>query len=284
MRGDSGQVIGVCSWSLQPASSADLASKVRSTGVRWAQLALDPLRRGEWGLEDTVTRLGAAGITVASGMIGMKGEDYSTLESIRNTGGVAPDQTWPDNLAAARGNASVARRMGVGLVTFHGGFLPHGRGDAKRGVMVKRLQELARVFGAEGVRVGLETGQEDAETLVGVLEEVNGPLGAAQRVGVNFDPANMILYGMGDPAAAAQRLASFIVQVHVKDALPTTTPGTWGTETPAGEGAVGWPGFLDVLRKAGVRCPLMIEREGGERRVDDVTSAARLIQSAGELA
>jgi L-ribulose-5-phosphate 3-epimerase len=248
------------------------------------QLHLDPVRRGEWKFEDTTAALKAGGVAVASGMMGMKGEDYSTLESIRETGGVAPDQTWAENLAAACGNASVARRMGVGLVTFHAGFLPHASGDAKRVAMVKRLQELARVFGAEGVRVGLETGQEDARTLLGVLEEVNKPLGVGQRVGVNFDPANMILYGMGDPAVAAQQLAPHIVQVHVKDAAPTKTPGTWGTETVAGEGSVGWPGFLDVLRNAGVRCPLMIEREAGKRRVDDAASAARMIWSAGGLA
>jgi sugar phosphate isomerase/epimerase len=276
--------LGVCSWSLRPTSAADLMEKVRAVGVRWVQLHLDPLRRGEWSIDETMAVLKAGGIGVASGMMGMKGEDYSTLETIRATGGVAPDETWMENLAVARGNASVARRMGVRLVTFHAGFLPHGKGDAKRGAMVRRLQELARVFGAEAVRVGLETGQEDAETLLGVLEEVNKPLGTGQRVGVNFDPANMILYGMGDPAAAAQKLAPHIVQVHVKDAAPTKTPGTWGTETPAGEGAVGWPGFLDVLRRAGVRCPHMIEREGGERRVEDAAGAAKVIKSAGGLA
>jgi sugar phosphate isomerase/epimerase len=228
--------------------------------------------------------LKAAGIALASGMMSMKGEDYSTLESIRRTGGVAPDETWVENLAAARGNASVARRMGVGLVTFHAGFLPHDRTDAKRAAMLRRLQELAKVFSAEGVRVGLETGQEDAQTLVGVLEDVNKPLGAKQRVGVNFDPANIILYGMGEPAAAAKKLAPHIVQVHVKDALPTTVAGTWGTEMPAGQGAVGWPTFLDVLGGAGVRCPLIVEREGGERRVEDVAAAARLLRDAGVAA
>jgi sugar phosphate isomerase/epimerase len=236
------------------------------------------VRRGEWGFDETVAALKQAGIGIASGMMSMKGEDYSTLESIRRTGGVAPDGTWAENLAAARGNASLARRMGVGLVTFHAGFLPHAPDDAKRGAMVKRLQELARVFGAEGVRVGLETGQEDAATLVGVLEEVNRPLGAGQRVGVNFDPANIILYGMGEPAEAARRLAPHIVQVHVKDASPTKTPGTWGTETRVGEGAVGWPGFLEVLSGAGVHCSLIIEREAGDSRVEDVTAAARLIE------
>jgi sugar phosphate isomerase/epimerase len=140
---------------------------------------------------------------------------------------------------------------------------------------------LGRVFAAEGVRVGLETGQEDAPTLLGVLEEVNRPLGDRQRVGVNFDPANIILYGMGDPAEAARQLAPHIVQVHVKDAVPTATPGTWGRETPVGEGAVGWPGFLDGLAGAGVRCPLMIEREGGERRADDAAAAAAMILKAG---
>jgi L-ribulose-5-phosphate 3-epimerase len=273
-------ILGVCSWSLRPTSAADLVEKVRSSGLQHVQLHLDPIRRNEWPLQDTLSRLKAAGITIASGMMSMKNEDYSTLDTIRQTGGIAPDETWPENLAAARANASTAREFGIPLVTFHAGFLPHARGDSKRKAILARLAELSQVFNKEGVRIPLETGQEDAPTLQGVLTELNALLPPAAHVGVNFDPANIILYGMGDPASAATKLAPHIMQVHVKDAVPSKTPGTWGNETPTGQGSVGWPNFLTVLERAGVHCPLMIEREAGETRVEDVTAAARLIQQA----
>jgi sugar phosphate isomerase/epimerase len=129
------------------------------------------------------------------------------------------------------------------------------------------------VFSAEGVRLGLETGQESAETLLAVLEELD-----VSTVGVNFDPANMLLYGMGDPVEALERLAHRVLQVHVKDALPTRMPGTWGSEVPAGEGAVDWGRFFDVLRAHALDVDLVIEREAGAQRVDDVRAARALVE------
>jgi L-ribulose-5-phosphate 3-epimerase len=269
--------VGVCSWSLRPTGPADLVEKVRLCGLSAVQLALDPIRRGEWPEEQTVRLLGDAGIGILSGMMGMEGEDYSTLESIRRTGGVRPDETWERNLAAARENAQIAHRLGLRLVTFHGGFLPHeGAGPtekAERHTMVQRLRELAAVFATWSVKVGLETGQEDAPTLIGVLNDLGKPV-----VGVNFDPANMILYGMGDPVAALQRLAPWVRQVHVKDARASKVPGQWGAEVPVGDGQVDWPGFFGVLRGAGLDVDLVVEREAGHSRVDDVRRAGMFVQ------
>ena len=79
--------LGVCSWSLRPETPAELAERVRATGLGTVQLALDPSRTGAWSLEDTRAELEAAGTTIASGMMATRGEDYSTLETIRRTGG-----------------------------------------------------------------------------------------------------------------------------------------------------------------------------------------------------
>lgn len=264
--------IGVCSWSLHPESAADLIGRLQATGLDCCQLHLDPLRTGAWKAEHAIEELFDAGIEVRSGMMSTKGEDYSTLETIARTGGVRPDHHWKENLLAAKGNAKVAKQIGVDLVTFHAGFLPHDQGT-ERTKLVNRLREIADVFGHEGVRIGLETGQESAVTLLGVLAEVGRP-----NVGVNFDPANMILYGMGEPVAALRSLASRVFQVHVKDALPATTPGAWGTEVPVGSGAVDWKRFFDVLRERKNGCDLMIEREAGDERVKDIRTACALVQ------
>lgn len=261
--------VGVCSWSLRPGSPEELAKRVAAVGVSWVQLALDPIRRGEWDEARAVRVLRGAGIGIASGMMAMEGEDYSTLESIRRTGGVAPDATWAANLAAAEENAALASRLGLKLVTFHAGFIPHERGDHAWAAVLGRVGELARVFGERGVAIGLETGQETAATLLDVLDELPG-------VGVNFDPANMILYGMGEPVSALRLLAPRVAQVHIKDAIPSPRPGEWGSEVPVGTGAVDWPAFFGAL--GGVWCDLMIEREAGDDRVKDAAMARRAIE------
>ncbi len=266
--------LGVCSWSLRPADPDELAAKVRACGLSAVQLALEPLRGGgAWQPDQTAAVLAGAGITIASGMMACRGEDYSTLESIRQTGGLRPDRHWEANLAAARANAAIARGLGLMLVTLHAGFLPEDPADPERADMIDRLRQVADVFGEAGISLGLETGQETAETLAAFLDELDRP-----SVGVNFDPANMILYGKGDPIAALERLAPRIVQVHIKDALPTQTPGTWGSEVPAGTGAVDWGAFFRALGGLPRRVGLMIEREAGADRTGDIIAARRLVE------
>lgn len=263
--------LAVCSWSLQPTGPADLAAKVADCGLDAIQLALDPVRTREWDESETVRTLAESGITAVSGMMGAKGEDYSTLDTIKATGGVRPDATWPDNLAAADANADLAARLGLPLVTFHAGFLPHDPTDPERARMLDRLAQIIDLFKDRGVRVAFETGQESADTLLDVLAELPG-------AGVNFDPANMILYAMGDPIDALRKLAPHVAQIHIKDAKPTTTPGTWGSEVPAGTGAVDWDAFFGVYREAGLACDLVIEREAGDSRIADVRAAATLVR------
>ena len=270
------QRIGVCSWSLQPASAADLVAKVRRAGCRGVQLALDPIRLDHWGEIETVNHLNAAGIEIISGMMGMEGEDYSTLQSIARTGGVRPDATWPVNLAAAKANAALAHRLGLKLVTFHAGFIPHDRDDRERAIMLGRLRELVDVFDARGVRVAFETGQENADTLLEALADLDRP-----HAGVNFDPANMILYGMvggGGPIAALKKLGRRVAQVHIKDATPATTADAWGEETPAGTGEVDWPAFFAALREIPIAGDLLIEREAGGSREADIVQARELVE------
>jgi L-ribulose-5-phosphate 3-epimerase len=264
----------VCSWSLKPGSPADLVRKVQQCGLRDVQLALDPLRDGRWPLERTVEALAAADITVRSGMIGMSGEDYSTPATIRQTGGVRLDARWDEHLAAATASAALAWRLRLPLVSFHAGFVPHERRDPLRAVMLGRLRAIADVFAEHGVALALETGQERADTLLDALAELD-----RATVGVNFDPANMLLYGMGDPVAALAALGPHVRQVHVKDARSPRQPGTWGEEVAAGSGEVNWPAFFEVLARVAPRADLMIEREAGTERVADIRTAATFVRA-----
>jgi sugar phosphate isomerase/epimerase len=265
---------GVCSWSLQPASAQDLADKVRAAGVDCVQIALGSQGwRGAW-VTTIPSTLERAGIEIRSGMLSMEGEDYSTLESIRRTGGVRPDATFERNLERAREAANLAHTLSIRLVTLHAGFLPEDRRDPERAKLVERLRAIAAVFEAAGARVGLETGQESATTLLDVLDEIG-----SGSVGVNFDPANMILYGTGDPVDALELLAPRVLQVHVKDARPALEAGAWGEEVPVGTGAVDWRRFFDVLDRAQPDVDLMIERESGTDRVADVRQARAFLRN-----
>lgn len=267
-------VLGACSWSLKPRSPEDLCDKLQRCGLRAVQLALDPLRHG-WDAERTASLLSDAGIEPRSGMLSFAGEDYATLESIRATGGVGPDAAWPANLAAARECARLAWRLRLPLVTFHAGFLPERRDDPRRAVLLDRLRAVVDAFGELGAAVGFETGQERVETLLEALADLGRP-----AAGVNFDPANLLLYGMGEPVSALAALGPQVRQVHVKDARRPDRPGTWGREVPAGAGEVDWPAFFETLGRVAPGVDLMIEREAGEDRVGDIRRARDLVLGA----
>jgi sugar phosphate isomerase/epimerase len=246
---------------------------VQSLGLSRVQLALNE-HRGSAGGAAIGETLKTAGIEIVSGMFGTPDEDYSTLESIRRTGGVVPDATWEANLALAGEIAETASTLGLTLVSFHAGFLPEDPADPDYAKLIDRLRTLATLFAEKGIDLGFETGQEEADVLLRFLDDL-----AAPNVGVNFDPANMLLYDKGDPVAALRTLAPWLKQVHLKDAVRTKTPGTWGEEVVVGTGEVDWPAFFAALDELGYTGNLCLEREAGDQRVADLKAGREFVES-----
>ncbi|MBT3278509.1 MAG: sugar phosphate isomerase/epimerase [Phycisphaerales bacterium] len=267
------QNIAVCSWSLQPSDADDLVAKVQAVGVTKVQLALND-HRGSAGGAAIAGKLKEAGIEIVSGMFGTVGEDYSSLDAIRETGGIVPDATWEENLQLAKDVADSAADLGLSLVTFHGGFLPEDTTDPTYAKLSDRLKKIAEVFAAKGINVALETGQEEASHLAAFLDELAMP-----NVGVNFDPANMILYAKGDPVEGLRALMPHVMQIHLKDACWTKTPGEWGSEVVIGTGEVDWVAFLDILKAANFDGAMAIEREAGDTRVADITAGREFVEA-----
>ena len=265
--------LAVCSWSMRPANPRELWTQLRTAGPHRLQLALDPLRErpSVWGEAPRLLRQN--GVTIVSGMFGCVGEDYSTLETIRATGGIAPDATWAQNWNNIQAVAALANQLELGLVTFHAGFLPHEDTDPAYSKLMDRLAKIADLFANQGIALALETGQETAAALRDLLLKLQ-----RKNLGVNFDPANMILYDKGDPVAALRLLGPWIRQVHLKDARRTRQTGTWGDEVRLGTGEVEWPAFFATLRELNFKGDLCIEREAGERRVEDIRAAREFVE------
>lgn len=263
--------LGICSWSLRPENPLELIDSTKQCGIQCVQLAIVPLLE-EPAWQDAGTVLHNAGVEIISGMLETVGEDYSSLSSIATTGGVRPDGSWPATWERAKGVARIAGEMKLPLVTMHAGFLPEAQGT-ERSTMIDRLRQLGDLFGASGIDLAFETGQETGDVLVEVLQELSHA-----SIGVNFDPANMILYNKGNPIAAMETLASWIKQIHIKDAVVTEVDGEWGSEVPVGTGDVDWKNFLAAVPKG---IDLVIEREAGEDRIADIKTAIALLNRNG---
>lgn len=266
--------IAFCTWSTRPDSVDELISIADQIGIRKVQLAIDPLIRDPRKWADCKDRLQLAGIKPVSGMFESVGEDYSTIQSIHKTGGVVPDETWPKTWANIEKMMPICEDLGIHLTTLHAGFLPEDQNDAVFAKVVERLRKICDLGKKHGVDLSLETGQESAKTLKAALEAID-----RGNLGINFDPANMILYGSGDPIEALQLLIPHVLQVHIKDATPSDQPGqSWGTEVVTGTGNVDWPAFFAVLNDEDFAGNMAIEREAGDQRVADIKTAKAFLQ------
>ena len=265
--------LGVCSWSLQVSSVPQLVQLLGEIGVNATQIACGDPHHARWEEGDDFPQVARdSGLVFSGAMLGFPGEDYTTPATIQQTGGFGDPATRAERLERLRWGIDRTRALGLADLTLHAGFLPAIDHPDRPGLMAT-LAEAGRMAGDQGVTLAFETGQETALLLRVTLDELNSP-----HLMVNFDPANMLLYDMGDPIHAVEILAGRIQSVHLKDAHRPTVPGNWGQEVPLGQGSVDIPRFLRTLRAVGYTGPLMIEREvgSGPARLADIRSGLEL--------
>jgi len=215
-----------------------------------------------------------ARIRMSGAMLGFPGEDYTTPQTIKATGGFGDPALRPERLARLEWGLERTLSLGLSDLTLHAGFLPEV-GDPARAALLDTLAKAGQMAAEKGITLAFETGQETAELLRRTLDDLKSP-----NIKVNFDPANMLLYDMGDPIRAVEILGPDIRSVHVKDANRPKVAGTWGEEVPLGQGQVGIPEFIKALKNVGYSGPLVIEREVGDQqaRFRDIQAGLSYLQ------
>jgi len=202
-------------------------------------------------------RLKELGIRISVVFGGFEDESYADIPSVSRTVGLVPPSTRAARLQEMKEISDFARLLGVDAVALHLGFVPHDASDALHGQVVEVTRELCDHCKKNGQNLHLETGQETADALLQFLAATG-----RDNLFVNFDPANMILYGSGEPIEALRKGGRYVRSVHCKDAKWAARPGLeWGAEVPLGEGDVGFENYLRTLKEIGYEGPLTIERE-----------------------
>src|SRR5205823_6653558 len=225
--------IGVCSWSLQVKSIPELKGFLDRLGIDVVQIACGDPHHAAWDEGDGMpTAAKAAGFRMSGAMLGFPGEDYTSPQTIQRSGGFGPKELRAERLDRYRWALDRVKQLGLSDLMFHAGFLPEPR-DPDRKPFLDTLSNVGDLATSAGVTAAFETGQETADLLRRTLDDLRCP-----NLKVNFDPANVLLYDMGDPLRAVEILGPDIRSVHVKDAIRTKIPGTWGQEVPLGQGQV----------------------------------------------
>lgn len=267
--------IGMCSWSLKAPTFAEaLAACKEQLGLSLIQLGFfnDQQLADQQATIDTVK---ASGIEVSATCVGFAGEDYKTIAIIAKTGGYVPDDHWKDRFERTVKVRDITAGLGVGMMTTHIGFVPHDPHSPAYRTMRQRMQIVADCLAEENIVLTMETGQEPADVLLRFIADIGRP-----NIKVNFDPGNVILYGIGDPVEAAEKLAPHIAHMHCKDAIASDQPGvTWGNEMPLGQGRARLGEVIKTLTTRGYKGPLLIEREAGPDRIGDIREGIKFLNN-----
>lgn len=223
-----------------------------------------------------IAKLNELGITLTCVFGGFEGESYADIPTVEKTVGLVPKATRADRLKEMKEISDFTKLLGCNVVGLHIGFVPHDTSSADYQEVVAVTRELCDHAKANGQAVHLETGQESADNLVQFIEDTK-----RNNLFINFDPANMILYGTGEPIDALKKVGRYVRSVHCKDATWSNEPGkSWGCEVPLGKGQVGMENYLKTLLEIGYTGPLTIEREipqEPERQKSEIGHASQLL-------
>ena len=204
-----------------------------------------------------LARLKELGIRISVVFAGFEGESYANIPTVSHTVGLVPPDGRAKRLQELKEISDFTKLLGVDAVGLHLGFVPHDAAEPLHAEVVAVTREICDHCKANGQNLHLETGQETADALLQFLGAVG-----RDNLRVNFDPANMILYGCGEPIEALRKVGGYVRSIHCKDAKWAAKPGVeWGSEVPLGEGDVGMENFLRTLKEIGYTGPLTIERE-----------------------
>ena len=174
---------------------------------------------------------------------GSRAKATRIFPTVVRTVGLVPPETRAARTQEMKEISDFARLLGCDVVALHLGFIPHDTSDPLYRDVLAVTRDVCDHAKANGQNLHLETGQETADGLLRFIGDVQ-----RDNLFVNFDPANMILYGTGEPIAALQQIGSRVRSVHCKDGKWAANPGQeWGQEVPLGEGDVGMENYLRTL-------------------------------------
>lgn len=267
--------VGIFFWA-EPDALATVRT-VKSCGVVSGQLAIDgtvkltPETTAAWK-----AALAAEDFHVFTVFAAYEGESYADIPTVERTVGFIPRDVRAAREIRTREVIDFAAALGVKSFGCHVGCIPHDTSHPDYQPVLELIRRIADYAASFGMTFCLETGQEPAAQLLAFFEAAARP-----NLRINFDPANMILYGSGEPIEAFRLLRSHVVSVHGKDGdwPDKSQPGSLGTERLLGEGSVNIPRFVETLKETGYTGPICVESgvHGEEQRWQTLSRAVSLL-------
>ena len=189
--------------------------------------------------------------------------------------GIVPRAYRAQRVIDLKNGADFAVAIGAPAIVTHAGFLPENMTDPEYLPVRETLRDIAEYCLSRGIGFWFETGQETPVVLLRYIEDIG-----LENLGINLDPANLLMYGKGNPCDALEVFGKYVRNLHVKDGLPPTDGKGRGREVKPGQGRADFPRLLPRLKELGFDGELVIEREipEGEEQTRDIQETIQNIQ------
>ena len=214
------------------------------------------------------------GVEATSVVVGGPGKEVWDFYEGPMTIGLVPPSTRAARIAQIKKASEFAKRCGISAVQTHCGFIPENPNELLYKDTIIALRDVVGYCKRNNQNFRYETGQETPITLVRAIEDVG-----LDNQGVNFDLANLILYGKANPVDAIELLAGYLQGIHAKDGLWPTNPKQLGEEVAIGQGKVDFPKIIARLKELDYQGAVTIEREiSGPQQMADVRAAKAYLE------
>lgn len=188
--------------------------------------------------------------------------------------GIVPIYYRDIRVKELKNGADFAKKIGVKDVVTHMGFLPENMKTDEYKEIVNVIKDLALYLKNNNQYLLFETGQETPITLKRTIEIIN-----TGNLGINLDPANLLMYGKGNPCDAIDIFGEYIRGVHAKDGEYPINGMFLGEEKRIGDGRVNFPLLINKLKKIGYDGAITIEREiVGDEQIKDIIYAKKFLE------
>ncbi len=191
-----------------------------------------------------------------------------------STIGLVPAAYRDSRLQTLKKAADFAEKIGVDRIVTHVGFIPENPDDPDFAGTVGALRNLCKYLKAKNQYFLFETGQETPITMLRTIQAIG-----YENVGINFDTANLLLYGKANALDALDVFGKYVMETHIKDGFYPTDGMSLGKQAPVGEGRANIPAIVKKLSELGYKGALTIEREiSGEQQIKDIIMARDLLR------
>ncbi len=272
--------IGICSWAIDrhdPQRAIELAND---------QFGFSRIQLGFFSL-DTINKMKASAlaaaaedhqVTIVSTFAAFEREDYSSIETIAQTGGYMLDEEFEQRKDVTCRVADMSAELGREYIATHIGTVPNDVQSAEYHKLLDRTGQIADELLKRGQTLLVESGRESAQSLCDFLDTIG-----RENIAINFDPGNFVVYGSDDPVRALALLRRRVKGIHIKDGIAAEKPGqSFGKPASLGMGDAGIARIVNKLRLMNPAPPLLIECSGPHCNPEGITEAANFLRSLVE--